>query len=153
MAHVAACNNADIGVGAAIAEGNQVWRINWADLATDAIKILIFIKAIKDVEWGTKSVIKPNVRKSKLAYNRFKRNIAIKNPQSPIRLSITACIADKVESRLVNQYIINKYDVIPIISQNTKTNTRLSDITNSIIALMNNDRVVLYLIIYGSSAK
>jgi hypothetical protein len=156
---VAACINADTGVGPSIALGNHICNPTCADLPAAPIKIRIPITVIVWIlcpniiivavscMYGTIGNIVLNSNVPKVIYN---TNIAIAIATSPTLFTTIANIADLFACNLVNQKLINKYEHNPTPSHPINNCNILSDVTNINIKNVNNDKYDINLGTCGS---
>ena len=113
---VAACINAETGVGPSIASGSQVWRPIWADFPiapinkNKQIASSVEKKLPKKINlWSLNKYTFEKISSKYIESNIIKiPKIPIKNPKSPTRFTIKALIAASLALFLWYQKPINK---------------------------------------------
>lgn len=157
---VAACINADTGVGPSIASANQVWKKIWADLALIPIKKKIQIRStwVKPVTTPKIFIFIKEAFFMKLDITENEKELdQMKSPEipktiniSPILFTITAFIADLIACNLVLQKLIKIKEQIPTPSQPTNKNIKLSEETSKFIKKVKSDKKLRKLTKKGS---
>lgn len=137
---VAACINADTGVGPSIADGSHTCRPNCADFAIAPINthiviivthsVFILLPRLNIDAWS-KSPIIPHIV-----------IIPIVIPQSPTLFTINACIPALFAFILLYQYPTKRYEHTPTPSQPMNIVIMLSPLINTSMKKVNSDKYV-----------
>ena len=137
---VAACINAETGVGPSMASGSQTWSGNWADLPTAPAKrkIAPTVKRPKGI-WPA-STAWNNSLKLKVPAAVVKIKIPIMNPKSPVRVVMNAFLPASEAIFFSNQKPIKRYEVKPTSSQKTNSSRKLLAITNPNMEKVKSDK-------------
>src|SRR5688500_13421069 len=107
---VAACINAETGVGPAIASGNQVYNGIWADLPVAPIKSNNVIPVSAAAPTGMAAAFVNTSEKLTDPNTMIIQKIAIRKPKSPMRFMMNAFFAAFLYASFLNQYPIKMYE-------------------------------------------
>src|SRR6266581_3758779 len=127
---VAAWIKAETGVGPAIASGSQVYRGSCADLPTQPQSSNSVIMVIAAPPAGRAPGAAANTGPKSSEPVAWKiRNIATRNPTSPMRLTMNAFFPASALTFSLNQKPINRYEQSPTPSQPTNASGKLAPST------------------------
>ena len=137
---VAAWISADTGVGPAMASGSQMNSGSWADLPTAPTnsRAAMAVAVVGDSRPDSALLLSTPKLRDPTVENA--RNIAIMNPQSPMRLVTKAFLPAVAADSRVCQKAMRKYEQVPTPSQPRNVTSMFSPSTSSSMANTNRFR-------------